>query len=265
MPWGILIHGFQALLGPRLYCAVVEDRSQREREHFDHLAESTGAVWWGSETAAGQLRLEERGQIAIRNAGLKPGCLALEPGAGNGEFTIRIARSGSTITAIELSPKQVAIAGHRLASFPNVRVQTGDVAHLDFPEDHFDAIVGQSILHHLDLEECLPELRRVLKPRGRFFFFEPNMLNPEVAIEKNIKPIGRGLQNSPDETAFFRWEIVGLLERHGFRNVWARPFDFLHPATPTFLIGLVHAFSTTLGTLPAIREIGGSLQIYAEK
>jgi len=265
-------HGQPSIVGdrlwalrPALYCPGVHDRSQVEREHFNRLAETIGGVWRRSKTAAGQVRLEERGRIAIRNALLQAGCIALEAGVGNGDFTIRIARSGATIIGIDVSPKQAALARARVATFSNVTVQTGDIAHLDFPDNYFDAVVGQSVLHHLDLEQCLPELRRVLKHGGRFFFFEPNMLNPQVAIEKNVKPIGRRVQNSPGETALFRWQIVSLLERHGYRNVWARPFDFLHPATPMFLVALVHAVSKIAGTLPVVREIGGSLQIHAVK
>lgn len=244
--------------------AVVDARNSREREHFDKLADVTGAVWWGSETSAGQARLDERGAITIGNADLRPGRTVLEPGAGNAEFTLRIAQSGATIIGVEISPKQVEIARTRLAAFPKVSVEVGDVDHLDFPDSHFDAVVGQSVLHHFNLERALPEIRRVLKPGGRFFFLEPNMFNPQVAVERNIKSIGRLLQNSPDETAFSRWWIVGLLGRHGFHNAWAKPFDFLHPATPTFMIPAVHAMSRALSATPVIREIAGSLQVYAE-
>ena len=243
----------------------MESRNAREREHFDKLADDTGAVWWGSETAAGKVRLDERGAIAIRHANLGPGRIALEPGAGNGEFTLRIAPSGATIIGIEISPKQVEIASRRLAAFPHTKVQVGDVDRLDFPDGYFDAVVGQSVLHHFDLRRSLPELRRVLKPGGRFFFLEPNMLNPQIAIEKNVKPIGRRLQNSPDETAFFRWQIVRVLRENGFTNAWARPFDFLHPGTPPRLIPAVHAMSRAFSAAPVIREIAGSLQIYAER
>ena len=242
----------------------MEARNAREREHFDKLADATGAVWWGSETKAGQARLDERGAITIRHADLKPGRVVLEPGAGNGEFTLRFAPSGATIIGVEISPKQVEIARRRLAHFPQTSIEVGDVDHLAFPDAHFDAVVGQSVLHHFDLERSLPEIRRVLKPGGRLFFLEPNMLNPQIAIEKNVKPIGRRLQNSPDETAFFRWQIVRILHRHGFHNAWARPFDFLHPGTPDFMIPAVHAISRVLSATPVIREIAGSLQIYAE-
>ena len=47
-----------------------------------------------------------------------------------------------------------------------LRVQVGDVDRLEFPDDYFDAVVGQSVLHHLNLDHALPELRRVLSQRA---------------------------------------------------------------------------------------------------
>ena len=82
----------------------------------------------------------------------------------------------------------------------------------------------------------LREIYRVLKPGGTIYFTEPNMLNPQIAIQKNIPWIKRKLGDSPDETAFFRWPLRRLLERTGYRDVRIDPFDFLHPKTPVALI-----------------------------
>jgi ubiquinone/menaquinone biosynthesis C-methylase UbiE len=196
---------------------------------------------------------------------LNPGQRVLEPGAGNGEFTQRIAGSGASVAALEISPRQAALASERLASHQNVKVLVGDVDDIAFPDQEFDSVVGSSVLHHLDLSRALPEMLRVLKPGGRFFFFEPNMLNPQVVVERKIRFVGRRLDNSPDETAFFRWKIAGALRRAGFRSVDVRPWDFVHPATPVLLLSVVDGLSKVLSWMPLIREIAGSLQIYAER
>lgn len=241
------------------------ERALREKAHFDALATSVGSVWWGAQTKTGQLRLDERAALAIHHAGLSPGRRVLEPGAGNGDFTIRLARSGATIIGVEISPELVAQGTKRLHHFRNVEVAEGDIAALNFPDAFFDAIVGNSVLHHLDLDQALPEMVRVLAPGGRLFFCEPNMLNPQIAVEKNIAAIGRYLQNSPDETAFFRWQIKRKLAACGLTGISVVPFDFMHPGLPDRWIAPFMKLNKVLNRTPLIREIGGSLQIGARK
>jgi SAM-dependent methyltransferase len=241
----------------------MNNRSRRERDHFNSLADETGSVWWGTITKAGQLRLDERAGLAIQHGKLASGRVVLEPGAGNGEFTKRLAASGATVIGVEISSKQVELANNGLESFPNAQVVEGDIAQLNFVDGYFDAIVGNSVLHHFDLAAALPEMRRVLKEGGWLFFSEPNMLNPQIAVEKNIKCVGRVLQNSPDETAFFRWQIKATLTRHGFKEVCVRPFDFLHPGTPEPFLQYAQTMSRMLGRIPVIKEFAGSLQIIA--
>ncbi|NJN21774.1 MAG: class I SAM-dependent methyltransferase [Leptolyngbya sp. RL_3_1] len=243
----------------------MQTRSEREREHFNQLADELGSVWWGSVTKAGQLRIDQRGELATRHGHLEAGKTVLEPGAGNGEFTIRLAKSGASVTGVEIAPKQVAIANQKLSHCPNVKIIEGDVTQLPFADQSFDAVVGNAVLHHFELNQTLPELYRILKPGGHFFFTEPNMMNPQIAVEKNIKFIGKRLQNSPDETAFFRWRIARRLRGIGFQAVRVTPFDFLHPGIPNGWIPAVHQLSNLLSQLPVIKEIGGSLQIYGRR
>lgn len=243
----------------------VDTRSNREKAHFDALARSEGAVWWGALTRAGKLRMDERADLAIRFGKLRQGTRVLEPGAGNGEFTLRLAKTGALIEGVELSAQQAALGTDRLVDFANARIIEGNIERLTYPDDFFDAVVGNSVLHHFDLNKALPEILRVMKPGGGFFFCEPNMLNPQIALEKNIAFIGRSLQNSPDETAFFRWQIRKKLLALGFVDVTVRPFDFLHPGVPDAWIPKTIKLNRLLNKLPLVREIGGSLQIGARK
>ncbi len=186
----------------------------------------------------------------------------LEPGAGNGEFSRRLTMTGARIVALELSPKQARLGHARLVDKNNLHFVVGDVGRLPCPDKTFHAVIGCSVLHHFPMPASLNEFVRVLRPGGCLLFSEPNMLNPQIALEKNIPFIGRRLDNSPDETAFFRWQISKMLEQHHFRNVHVMPFDFLHPITPNKCLGVAFRISKFLDRIPIIREFAGSLLIY---
>lgn len=51
-----------------------------------------------------------------------------------------------------------------------------------FADDSFDIVIGASILHHLELDRALAEIRRVLRPGGRAVFVEPLARNPLMRI-----------------------------------------------------------------------------------
>lgn len=96
-------------------------------------------------------------------------------------------------------------------------------------------------------------------------FAEPNMINPQIFIQKNIPFIKKWLGDSPDETAIVRWKFKKLLEEIGFKNVIIIPYDFLHPVVPSFLISLVNGTGKIIERIPVAREIAGSVIISAMK
>jgi len=105
----------------------------------------------------------------------------------------------------------------------------------------------------------------VLKTGGTICFTEPNMMNPQIAVQKNVPWIKRKLGDSPDETAFFRWPLRRLLEQTGYRDVRIDPFDFLHPKTPVRLLDRMNVLGRFLERVPLILEFAGSLYIRAIK
>jgi len=240
----------------------VQERVAKEVQHGRFLADHGAGEIWNWESPAGRLRWSRR--VKMLSSHLKPGMTVLELGCGAGYFTQELARSGADIVAIDVSPELLEIARAN-CSAPNVRYQIQNAHALSYAEAVFDSVVGSSVLHHLEIEEALREIYRVLKPMGTIYFTEPNMLNPQIAIQKNIPWIKRKLGDSPDETAFFRWPLWRLLEQTGYRDVRIDPFDFLHPKTPVALIDHVKAFGRFLENVPVISEFAGSLYIRATK
>ena len=166
--------------------------------------------------------------------------------------------------AIDISDALIMKAQERVSS-ANVHFVVGNAYKTEFKSESFDFIVGSSSLHHLEVDSALKEFSRILKPGGRIMFTEPNMMNPQVALIKNVPFIKRSAGDSPDETAFFRWKITNQFLSHGFVDVYVKPFDFMHPQTPAWLLNLTERLGIILEKCPLVREISGSLIIQCRK
>ncbi|PYI49917.1 MAG: hypothetical protein DMF10_00005, partial [Verrucomicrobia bacterium] len=216
----------------------MQERIAKEIQHGRFLAEHGAGEIWNWESPAGKLRWARRVKMLSRH--LRPGMSVLELGCGTGYFTRELACSGANIVAVDVSPDLLEIAKAN-SSAPTVRYEIQNAYELSYPDAVFDSVVGSSVLHHLEIQEAIREIYRVLKPSGTIYFTEPNMLNPQIAIQKNVPWVKRKLGDSPDETAFFRWPLRRLLEQTGYRDVRIDPFDFLHPKTPVPLVDRLDA------------------------
>jgi SAM-dependent methyltransferase len=240
----------------------VQERIAKEIQHGRFLAAHGAGEIWNWESPAGKLRWARRVKMLSNHLG--PGLSVLELGCGTGYFTRELARSGADIIAIDVSPELLQIATTN-CSAPNVRYEIQNAYELSYPDAVFDSVVGSSVLHHLEIEGALREIYRVLKPGGTICFTEPNMLNPQIAMQKNVPWVKRKLGDSPDETAFFRWPFRRLLEEAGYRDVRIVPFDFLHPKTPVPLVDPLNSLGRFLEKVPMVSEFAGSLYICAVK
>jgi 2-polyprenyl-3-methyl-5-hydroxy-6-metoxy-1,4-benzoquinol methylase len=237
-------------------------RAAHEIAHGQKLAGSDAERVWGWGTPAGRIRAIRRAALVARGAGLAPGIRALEVGCGTGLFTGHFAETGAEIVAVDISEPLIESARHRGLPSPRVRFLCRRFEDCDV-DGPFDAIVGSSVLHHLDLDRAVAKIYSLLRPGGVFSFAEPNMLNPQIFVQKNVPLLKSWLGDSPDETALVRWRFRRFLQATGFIDVSVQPFDWLHPATPRAAIPLVRSLSRGLERLPVIREFAGSLYIRA--
>lgn len=99
------------------------------------------------------------------------GLRVLEVGCGAGPLTEWLVQHGAKVTAIDVSPAMVGLARDRLGTTAEVLV--ADLSSgLGFAADaSFDLVVASLVLHYLeDWDSVLGEVRRVLRPSGRFLF-----------------------------------------------------------------------------------------------
>lgn len=240
------------------------ERVRKEQAHFDKVAEQEGYSWWGAGTFAGIIRTERRAGLVRDALGPDLRKIAIEIGSGSGEITQHIAGHFKLVVAVDVSFGLLKRFRARLEGKAAACV-LADAERLPFEPGTFDAIYGNNILHHVDLDMILPVCAKHLKPGGHLAFAEPNLVNPQMWVENKIGFIRRRLPYSPDEMPFTRWHIVRKLKQHGFQSCRAAPFDFLHPRIPPSLIKPVTTLGKFLEGLPLVREIAGSLIISARK
>ena len=236
-------------------------RADRLRREIEHGATATAVrqAEAGWDSAAGRIRRERR--IAFLVAGLPRAARVLEIGAGTGLQTANLLESLDDVTGIDISPELLSIARDRA---PGATYRVMDAHAPEFPAATFDAVLGVSILHHLDWDIALEAYFRVLKPGGIVRFSEPNLLNPQIYVQKNVPWLKRLAGDSPDEYAFTQRQIARLLMRIGYTGISVRPFEFLHPGTPESLIGFVVKLEEW-ASRTALNAIAGSLLIEARK
>ena len=100
---------------------------------------------------------------------------------GSGRNLVCLERMGfKNLHGVDLSPRLL----NRYSG--SAQLYVGDATALMFPDSWADIVIVQGGLHHLptlpvDLEKCLDQIQRVLKPRGAFVMVEP-WLTPFLAI-----------------------------------------------------------------------------------
>lgn len=102
---------------------------------------------------------------------------ALDLGCGTGNLTAAIVIEGAAKTCIgfDISAGMIEVARQKTQGIEGCFFKVGSATTLPFDNETFDLCIGDAFLHHiLDINVCLKEVARVLKPGGVATFNEPN-------------------------------------------------------------------------------------------
>ncbi len=157
----------------------------------------------------------ELGSGVVEWLAAKPGECILDLGCGTGELTQRIVAAGASVTGLDASPEMVAAARKK-----GLHADHGNAEKLPYPDHTFDAVFSNAALHWIrGQDDMLSEVRRVLRPGGRFVAEmggHGNIAAIRVAFAAVLTHHGfasRGERGNyyPTQQAYTK-----RLERHGF-------------------------------------------------
>ncbi|MDV2482258.1 class I SAM-dependent methyltransferase [Methanoculleus sp. Wushi-C6] len=103
---------------------------------------------------------------------LPAGAAVLEVGCGNGKTLAALARLSGSVTAVDISPRAVALA-RRHPGTAGAGFTVGDARCLPFRDGAFDAVILVHVVGHLPgpgRRSAAAEVCRVLRPGGTAFF-----------------------------------------------------------------------------------------------
>jgi ubiquinone/menaquinone biosynthesis C-methylase UbiE len=166
---------------------------RREQAYFDNLVSAQGEfnpfADRGWQILARQFEKSVRPRWPLH---------LLDIGCGTGQSRQMYERHTKAYVGVDLSERAIATARAR---FPQSEWLTADARTLPFPDESFDAVAFSSVLHHIpDFPRALCEAGRVLKPGGAVFAFDPNLLNPAMALFRHPRsPVYLRQGVSPDE------------------------------------------------------------------
>lgn len=113
----------------------------------------------------------------------QPGERVVDIGAGIGAGSVRAARSGAEVVAVEPTPFiRRALAARRFASRHRRLLEVVDGAAEAIPaaDDSIDAVWAVNTMHHwMDVERGAAEIARVLRPTGRVLLVDEDFSHPD--------------------------------------------------------------------------------------
>jgi len=95
-------------------------------------------------------------------------------GCGLGDVALNLARNGALVDAFDVSPRAIDICRQRAAAngVTQVRFFVSSCEELEVDSESYDAVVGNMILHHIDIPRAMEQFHRLLAPGGLGAFAE---------------------------------------------------------------------------------------------
>jgi ubiquinone/menaquinone biosynthesis C-methylase UbiE len=207
------------------------DSKEQWRRIFSARAEEWAAYYSDPDapTLDAQSLLSRQGlALEMIEASVPPPAKVLDLGCGTGEMAAKLMERGYEVWGLDIAEPMVRYARDRCGSD---RFRVGDIEHLPFRDETFDAIVCLGVIEYLDTDECaLREMRRVLKPGGRAVISTPSatsLLHHMDSVALGLTAVARLLYHvvkyrTHGSKAAVAPPAVRTVHRRYYRGRWLR-------------------------------------------
>jgi precorrin-6B methylase 2 len=148
-----------------------------------------GAAWLERE----EREKEERGDLLLRELGLRPGMNVADVGAGTGYYARRFAPligPSGVVYAVDVQPEMIQLLNTltKKVGINNIKPVLSSVSHVKLPEAGIDLAIMVDVYHELEYPfEVMETIVRALKPGGRLVFVEYRAEDRNVPIKEAHK------------------------------------------------------------------------------
>jgi SAM-dependent methyltransferase len=204
----------------------------------------------------------------VRLSLLQRGARVVDLGCGSGAFTELLREVGYSSVGVDISPKLVAIGRNK---YPGLELIEGDAERLPFANESFDGVLLSALVHHFpDPRRLAAEVRRVLKPRGRFVAFDPNRMNPFMWLYRDrSSPFYSPVGVTENERPVLGWQVREIFHKEGFRTqidyIGGLAYRYVASQTTRRFLPIYNLVDETIFTLTIMRPFRPFVLVSGEK
>ncbi len=124
-----------------------------------------------------------------------PGATFLDVGCGSCAHSVRLARRGFNVYAVDFSESALGMAREYVKSRgleDRITLRRESLLELSFPDESFDYVLCWGVLMHIpEVARAMSEIARVIKPDGSLVVSEGNKSSLEAVGARNLKRLLR--------------------------------------------------------------------------
>ena len=171
------------------------------------------------------------------------------------------------ITGIDISEVSIEKAKKIPKMNTNIELFVDNCEKTKFDANTFDLVYGTGILHHLNIDMCLKEINRILKPRGKLLFVEPLGTNPLINLYRKLTPNSRSIDEHPlvnnDFELIKKYFKKIKIKHYGFLTLVFFPF-YTTPKN-SIIFNILKNIDQLIFKINIFKKLAWSVLIVAEK